>query len=53
MAHMSAHTTDLLAAHHGAHLPNLAHHQKKKGEASQKTEVATALVEVVAALPSP
>jgi hypothetical protein len=34
MAHMSAHIADLLAAHHGAHLPDPAPHQKKKGEAS-------------------
>ena len=53
MAHMSAHATDHPAVHHGTHVTDPAPHQKKKGEASQETEVATALVEVVAALPSP
>ena len=53
MAHMSAHTADHLAIHHGAHVADPALRQRKKGEASYETEVVTALVEVVAALPSP
>jgi len=50
---MSAHAADHPATHHGAHMTDPAPHQKKKGDASQEIEVATALVEVVAALPYP